>query len=126
MLENNKPHATGDADQREHPTSVVALLYVTFPSAEAALAVGRDLVGESLATCINVLPAMTSVYVWQGVTETASEAVMIAKLATSGLDRAVAYIQKRHPYEMPAIMALPVVGGSAAYLQWLRDGTKAG
>jgi periplasmic divalent cation tolerance protein len=100
------------------------MIYVTFPGRDAALAVGRDLVEQGLAGCVNVLPSMTSVYVWKGETETAEEAVMVVKLAAEGVERAVGYIVANHPYETPAVLVLPVIGGSDAYLSWVRSGTR--
>jgi periplasmic divalent cation tolerance protein len=100
------------------------MIYVTFPDKASALALGRDLVEQGLAGCINVLPAMTSSYVWKGVTETAEEAVMIVKLAREAADRAVAHIIANHPYEMPAVLVVPVTGGSSDYLNWIRSGTR--
>ncbi|MFT3731037.1 MAG: divalent-cation tolerance protein CutA [Hyphomicrobium sp.] len=100
------------------------MIYATFPDQATALAAGRDLVERGLAGCVNVLPAMTSVYVWKGATETAEEAVLIAKLAAEGAERAAAYIVANHPYETPAVLVLPVTGGSDAYLDWVRTGTR--
>lgn len=100
------------------------MIYVTFPDRAAALTLGTDLVERRLAGCVNVLPSMTSVYVWQGKTETADEVVMIVKLAAEGAERAVAHIVANHPYETPAVLVVPVTGGSDAYLRWVRDGTE--
>jgi periplasmic divalent cation tolerance protein len=100
------------------------MIYATFPDRQTALALGRSMVEQGLAGCINVFPAMTSVYVWKGATETAEEAVMILKLAGEGVERAVAYILAHHPYETPAVLVLPVLGGSDDYLAWVRSGTR--
>jgi periplasmic divalent cation tolerance protein len=100
------------------------MIYATFPDRQLALTVGRELVEQRLAGCVNVLPAMTSVYIWDGKTETANEAVMIVKLAAEGAERAVAHIVANHPYETPAVLVVPVVGGSDAYLSWVRSGTR--
>jgi periplasmic divalent cation tolerance protein len=100
------------------------MIYATFPDREAALALGRSMVEQGFAGCVNVLPAMTSVYVWKGETETADEAVMILKLASEGVARAVEYIVAHHPYETPAVLVLPVLGGNDGYLAWVRDQTK--
>ncbi|MGQ0456632.1 MAG: divalent-cation tolerance protein CutA [Hyphomicrobium sp.] len=102
------------------PSTVV--LYATFPDREAALAVGRALVEGRLAGCVNVLPAMTSVYVWKGRTETSDEAVLLAKLPAAGATAAIAFIAKRHSYDTPAILALPVTAGFQPYLDWLAAG----
>lgn len=126
MPENNKPLAGMQDNEVKSGEGGIVLLYVTFPDAATALKLGRELVEARLAGCANVLPVMTSVYVWQGVTETSSEAVMIAKLASENLAEATDFIRSRHPYEQPAILALPVIGGSAAYLSWVREGCRRG
>ncbi len=95
------------------------LIYVTFPDYAAALDVGRRMVEGRLAGCINVLPTMTSVYVWNGRTETATESVLLAKLPAVGAERAVAFIKANHTYATPAILVVPVVGGDSAYLDWI-------
>ena len=129
MPENDKPPMS-DSPKPDNrggdtaPDAPVVMIYATFPDRETALTVGRSLVEQRLAGCVNVLPAMTSVYVWKGVTETSDEAVMIAKLAAEGADRAVAHILANHPYETPAVLVLPVTGGSAEYLTWVRAGTE--
>lgn len=106
--------------------SDLILVYTTFPDAAAALSVGRALVEERIAGCINVLPAMTSVYVWEGKTETASEAVLIAKTRAALTAEVVAAIKARHSYEVPAILVLPVAGGNADYAAFIAAGTKTG
>ncbi len=105
----------------EGPQSAVVVVYATFPEREAALSCGRGMVEAGVAGCINVIGGMTSVYVWQGVTETAEEVVLIAKVARERSQDAVNFIVARHTYETPAILVLPVVGGSEAYMQWIRQ-----
>lgn len=105
------------------PETVAVLVYATFPSEAEALSLGRRLVESRLAGCVNVLPHMTSVYAWQGVTETSKEAVLIAKMPAAAAETAMAYIKAHHPYEVPAILALPVLAGSAGYIAWLAAGT---
>jgi periplasmic divalent cation tolerance protein len=100
------------------------MIYATFPDRETALALGRSMVEQGLAGCVNVLPAMTSVYVWKGETETTDEAVMLLKLASEGVARAVEHIVTHHPYETPAVLVLPVLGGNDDYLAWVRGQTK--
>jgi periplasmic divalent cation tolerance protein len=100
------------------------MIYATFPDREAALALGRSMVEQGFAGCVNVLPTMTSVYAWKGETETADEAVMILKLASEGVARAVECVVAHHPYETPAVLVLPVLGGNDDYLAWVRDQTK--
>jgi periplasmic divalent cation tolerance protein len=98
------------------------MVYATFPSVEAAMDVGRALVEEHLAGCINILPGMTSIYVWEGKTGQASEAVLIAKTIAGRAEDCITFIRARHTYDVPAILVLPIIGGSADYLDWLRAG----
>lgn len=88
------------------------------------MAAARGLVEHGLAAAVNVLASVTSVFVWQGKMETADETLMTAKLAAVGADRAVAYIVANHPYETPGVLVIPVVGGSADYLAWVRGNTR--
>lgn len=125
MPANNKPPEPDSGEAGRPPAGDVVMIYATFPDRETALVVGRSMVEEGIAGCVNVLPSMTSVYVWKGVTETADEAVMIAKLAGEGAPRAVAHIVAHHPYETPAVLVLPVIGGSDDYLRWVRGGTRS-
>ncbi len=105
------------------PKETFVVVYATFPDEAAALAAGRALVEARLAGCINVLPGMTSVYVWQGKTEIAREAVLIAKTRAELAAGVVDAIKAGHRYETPAVLVIPVIGGNDDYLEWLRSGT---
>lgn len=102
---------------------VAVILYTTFPTREAAVNAGRSLVERRLAGCVNILPAMTSIYVWDGKTEIADEAVLLAKMPGLAFAAAAEAVQKLHTYDTPAILALPVSAVSAPYLDWLISGT---
>jgi len=95
------------------------LVYTTFPDEETALAVGRDLVAEKLAACVNVLPGMRSVYVWKGEIARGEEAVAIVKTREGLRDAIAEALKARHPYETPIILFLEVPGGHPATLAWL-------
>jgi len=101
------------------------LIYSTFPSPEAAEAVGRELVDRRLAACVNILPGMTSIYRWEGAVARDSEAVMIVKTRGSLADRVIDVVKARHSYRNPALVVLPILGGSADYLHWRGEETAA-
>lgn len=103
----------------------VALLYTTWPDAETAEAVAAEAVAERLAACVNILGSARSIYRWQGAVERAVETVAIFKTDASAVDRLTALIVERHPYETPAVVALPVnfEGSNTAYLDWVRQET---
>jgi periplasmic divalent cation tolerance protein len=101
------------------------LVYTTFPDQDTALSVGRELVAEKLAACINVLPGMKSVYAWKGAIETGDEVVAIVKTRQDLKERVRAALKARHPYETPIILFLDVSGGDQATLDWLLGETGA-
>jgi periplasmic divalent cation tolerance protein len=101
------------------------LVYTTFPDAETALAVGRELVADKLAACVNVLPGMRSVYAWQGAIERGEEVVAIVKTRAGRKEAVAAALKARHPYETPIILFLDVAGGHPATLEWLMRETGA-
>lgn len=104
----------------------IVLLYTTWPDAETAETVGAEAVAERLAACVNILGAGRSIYRWQGAVERAVETVAVFKTTEACADRLRALILDRHPYETPAVVALPVDAGrsSPAYLAWI--GQEAG
>jgi periplasmic divalent cation tolerance protein len=95
------------------------LVYVTYPDVEAAERTGAALVESGLAACVNILPGMVSIYVWEGARQRDAEAVMIVKTRAALADRVVAETLQRHPYDTPAVLVLPVEGGSPRYLDWI-------
>jgi periplasmic divalent cation tolerance protein len=102
------------------------LVYSTFPSLETAEAEGAALVEAGLAACVNILPGMVSIYVWKGARHRDDEVVMIIKTRRSLAGRVIAEVRRRHPYENPALLILPVDGGSAPFLEWIFAQTDAG
>jgi periplasmic divalent cation tolerance protein len=65
-------------------------------------------------------PGMTSIYRWQGAVERAQETLMIIKTRTGRIEEVIAEVRRRHPYDEPGIAVLPLAGGSAGYLDWMR------
>lgn len=94
-------------------------VYVTFPDLAAAESIGAAAVEARLAACVNILPGMRSIYRWQGATEVADEVVAFFKTRADLAERLCAVIAARHPYDTPAIVVLPIVGGSGRYIDWI-------
>lgn len=97
--------------------------YITAASREEAARIGRALVEERLAACVNILDGMTSIYRWQGAIEEATETVLIAKTRAVLFDALAARVRELHSYSVPCVVELPVGRGNPSYLDWLRDGT---
>ncbi|MEX0702001.1 MAG: divalent-cation tolerance protein CutA [Planctomycetales bacterium] len=98
-----------------------SFVYITAASREQALALGRTLVEERLAACVNLLEGMTSVYRWQGKVEEAGETVLIAKTRTELVDALATRVRELHDYECPCVAAWPIVAGNAEYLRWIEE-----
>lgn len=79
----------------------------------------RELVALRVCACAQVLPGMRSYYEWQGKVECADEQLLLCKTSRDRLDALVAAVRTRHPYSVPQILAVPVVAGLPAYLQWM-------
>ncbi len=86
--------------------------------AEAA-SLAEMLVGAQLAGCVQILPAIDSVYRWKGTIEHETEVLLIAKTARSKFEEVEREVRALHSYETPEIIALPITAGSAPYLKWL-------
>ena len=80
-------------------------VYVTAPSFDVAHTIGRTLVEERLAACVNIIPGMHSIYHWQGRTETATEVVLIAKSRAALFEGIEKRVRELHPYDCPCLVA---------------------
>lgn len=101
------------------------LVYATFPDRDTALRIAGELVDGKLAACVNVLGEMTSIYNWQQKRHADTELVALIKTRSGLVDEVVARVRALHPYENPALVALPVVGGSDIFLDWILSETSA-
>jgi len=91
----------------------------TTGSADEAARIARVLVEKRLAACVNVMPAGRSFYRWKGVIEDEQESLLVIKSSRSMFDQLRVEIEKLHSYEVPEIIAVPIVDGSEGYLEWL-------
>ncbi len=100
------------------------LVLTNLPDQAAAEALAGELVETRLAACVNILAPCRSVYRWQGVTEMADEVPLLIKTSHERYAALEAAIRQHHPYELPEIIALPIVHGLPAYLDWVAAETR--
>jgi periplasmic divalent cation tolerance protein len=100
-----------------------AIVLSTFPTDQEPATLARTLVEERLAACVNVLPAMQSIYRWEGRIEHASEHQLVIKTSTERVAALTRRLAELHPYEVPEILVLSVEGGGDAYLAWVAAST---
>ena len=97
----------------------IQIALCTCADQEEAERIGRHLVEQHVAACVNIVPAVQSIYRWQGVVESATEFLLIIKTDSAHRDEVQAAIARLHSYEVPEFLVLPVAGGSEAYIRWL-------
>jgi periplasmic divalent cation tolerance protein len=100
-------------------------VYTTWPSTVEAEQAGRVLVERRLAACVNILPGMISLYWWEAKIERGEEAVMIVKTRASLTAAVEAAVKELHPYDVPAILVMPLDSVEKTYLGWLVAETEA-
>ena len=105
------------------PADAIVVLVTAGSEAEAAR-IGRALVDERLAACVNIVGRIRSIYRWEGAVEDAHEHLLIVKARAVDLARLERRVRQLHSYEVPEVLALPVQDGSAPYLAWLDEATR--
>ena len=107
------------------PAHLPILVLTHLPDHAAAMALARALVSERLAACVNVGAPVQSMYHWRGQIETADEIPVTIKTRAALYPRVEAAIRANHPYELPEIVAVPLLDGLRPYLDWLDAETAA-
>lgn len=97
------------------------LALTTVPTDLDAASLAQDIVGSGLAACVNILPAIRSVYVWKGVPRVSDEQQLMIKTTTDQVDALWDLLRDRHPYEVPEFLVVPVIDGSEEYLNWIQQ-----
>jgi periplasmic divalent cation tolerance protein len=95
------------------------VVFSTCSGEEEAGKLAQALVEERLAACVSVIPGVRSYYRWQGAIESSAECLLVIKSSRELLAPLCATVDRLHSYEVPEVVALPIVDGAAAYLEWL-------
>ena len=101
------------------PPSDPIVVFITAANKGEAARLADMLVERRLAGCVQILPGLESVYRWQGRIERQEEVLLIAKTFSGKFDELSREVAAVHSYETPEIVAVPIVNGSGAYLEWL-------
>jgi periplasmic divalent cation tolerance protein len=95
------------------------VVLITAGSEEEARKIAKLLVNEKKAACVNIVPGVDSLFRWKGKIDSARENLLLVKTRASLLSEIINLVKQVHSYEVPEIIALPIVGGSEEYLNWL-------
>ncbi len=95
------------------------IVLITTGSEEEAHKIAELLVNEKKAACVNIVPGIDSLFWWEGKIDSAQESLLLVKTRASLFPEIVELVKRMHSYEVPEIIALPIIAGSEDYLKWL-------
>jgi periplasmic divalent cation tolerance protein len=110
-------NSTNPRNSTNSKNSIVIL--ITAGSEEEAHKIASLLVNKRKAACVNIVPGVHSLFRWKGKVDSARESLLLIKTRASLLSGIISLVKEIHSYEVPEIVALPIVGGSEDYLKWL-------
>ena len=105
------------------PQADPIVVWITAQNREEAIRLADMLVGARLAACVQILPEMESVYRWQGAIERQPEVLLFVKTTRRRFAELERQVRALHSYDVPEIVAVPIIAGSAPYLRWLDEET---
>ncbi len=100
---------------------VPVVILITTNMDEEAEKIANKLLTQRKAACVNIIPKVRSLFWWKGELDSADEAVLIVKTKASLVDEIVSLVKEAHSYEVPEVIALPLIGGNPDYLNWMSD-----
>ena len=100
------------------------VVFITASSYEEARKIGDALVSQKKAACVNIVPRVNSLFRWKGKIEEAEESLLVVKTRTKLFPEVVSTVKEIHSYDVPEIIALPIVEGNPDYLQWINEETE--
>ena len=100
-------------------SAAIVTVYAVFADDEEAHRIGRAMIAEGLAACVNILAPCHSIYRWEGAIAEAGETPALFKVAMEGADALIAAITARHSYAVPAVVAWPITGAHPPYANWV-------
>lgn len=98
---------------------MICVVLVTFPSSELASTIGRAMIEERLAACVNLIPAVRSIFRWQDKITEETEVLAMFKTTIAAAPQLVERVTHLHPYDVPEALVVPVTDGLAAYLTYV-------
>ena len=97
------------------------VILITCANKKEAKKIARHLVNKRLVACVNLLSGVESVFWWQKKIDSATEVLLIAKSKRSLIARIISQVQSLHSYQVPEVIALPIVAGNQDYIKWINE-----
>lgn len=103
------------------PMDQHCVVFITTDGEQEGQRIADRLLQAKLVACVNLVPQVSSRFWWQGKIDEARESLLIAKTRVAALDEIGRVVREAHSYDVPEVIALPIVWGSASYLQWIDE-----
>ncbi len=100
------------------------IIYITFPNKKEASVIVEQLLNHKYIACANVVDHIESHYWWKGAIDETDEVMAIIKTTHDRFGKVSELVKELHPYDVPEIIAVPIIDGSSEYLQWITDSVK--
>ena len=100
------------------------VIFVTVETRQEAERISNHLLTRKKVACVNMINGVNSSFWWKGKVDSALETLLIIKTVESVLDEVIKLIKEIHSYEVPEIIALPIIGGNDAYFEWIKNEVK--
>ncbi|TMW44609.1 hypothetical protein DOY81_010312 [Sarcophaga bullata] len=110
-----------DMSDNAYESGTSSVAFVTVPDDKIAKKLSRGLVEQNLAACVNIIPNIQSVYLWQGKINEDGEYLMIIKTRTSRIEELTKWVRDNHPYSVAEVITLPIQTGNLPYMKWLAE-----
>ena len=99
--------------------STYIVIFITVSTSEEAHKIAEVLLNQRRVACVNIVPGVSSLFWWQDKLDSAQESLLIVKTKTSQLNEVVRLVKEIHSYDVPEIIATPIIGGNQDYLEWI-------
>lgn len=100
------------------------IVFVTASSPKEAEKIAHGLLGDKLAACVNIIKGISSLFFWNGKIDNAKEAMLIIKTKKTLIAKVIKKVKSLHSYEVPEIIAIPIMAGEKKYLNWINESTR--
>ena len=101
----------------------VNLVYMTAGNMEEARKIGKEIVSQRLAACVNIIDNMNSFYWWEGELQDDKEVIIIAKTREELVPELTQKVKSLHSYDCPCVVSIPLIDGNPDFLKWIADET---
>ena len=95
------------------------VVFITIDTKEEAQKIAKVLLAQRKAACVNIIPGVSSLFWWEDKLDSAQESLLIVKTKASVLNEVIGLVKEIHSYDVPEIIAMPIVGGNQDYLEWI-------